>query len=56
MLIPEILKLKPQGNFKNFCLEDNYLFENDGRHKLCENNGLSLKVILRYLRSVTRVK
>lgn len=39
-------------NVKNFCLNENYIFENGGREKLLNNNGLNINKIIKYINNL----
>ena len=43
------LENKIAAKFKGFCLKDNYVFDNGGREKLLNNNGISVLEIKKYL-------
>tara|TARA_B100000029_G_scaffold304065_1_gene296925 strand:- start:1766 stop:2713 length:948 start_codon:yes stop_codon:yes gene_type:complete len=44
-----ILESKISAKFKGFCLKDNYVFDNGGREKLLNENGISIVEIKNYL-------
>ena len=46
--------IEKNNNFKikGFYLKDNYVFENGGREKLLNNNGLSISQINNYLNNL----
>ena len=46
--------IEKNNNFKikGFYLKDNYVFENGGRDKLLNNNGLSISQINNYLNNL----
>ena len=49
VLIQENINIK----VKSFHLSDNHVFDNGGREKLLNSNGLNLKIICKYLSSTT---
>ena len=47
-----VIEKNNKFKIKGFYLKDNYVFENGGREKLLNNNGLSINQINNYLNNL----